>query len=113
MIDSLQRTKDKPIVLAIDRSGKQMTFNVTPVLADTPGAEKHYRLGFKNSYQISVSRLSLPEALDRSIATNRKLSKLILELVGRLVQRKASLKTVSGPIGIAQQAGIAALRHRA
>jgi regulator of sigma E protease len=108
MIDSLQRTKDKPIVLAIDRSGKQMTFNVTPVLADTPGAEKHYRLGFKNSYQISVSRLSLPEALDRSIATNRKLSKLILELVGRLVQRKASLKTVSGPIGIAQQAGIAA-----
>jgi len=55
-----------------------------------------------------VSRLSLPEALDRSIATNRKLSTLILELVGRLVQRKASLKTVSGPIGIAQQAGIAA-----
>jgi regulator of sigma E protease len=108
MIDSLQRTKDKPLQLAIDRSGKEMTFNVTPVLADTPGTQKHYRLGFKNSYQISVSRLSLPEALDRSIATNRKLSTLILELVGRLVQRKASLKTVSGPIGIAQQAGIAA-----
>lgn len=108
MIDSLQRTKDKPLQLAIDRSGKEMAFNVTPVLADTPGTQKHYRLGFKNSYQISVSRLSLPEALDRSIATNRKLSTLILELVGRLVQRKASLKTVSGPIGIAQQAGIAA-----
>jgi len=108
MIDSLQRTKEKPLQLAIDRSGKEMTFNVTPVLADTPGTQKHYRLGFKNSYQISVSRLSLPEALDRSIATNRKLSTLILELVGRLVQRKASLKTVSGPIGIAQQAGIAA-----
>jgi len=108
MIDSLQRTKEKPLQLAIHRSGKEMTFNVTPVLADTPGTQKHYRLGFKNSYQISVSRLSLPEALDRSIATNRKLSTLILELVGRLVQRKASLKTVSGPIGIAQQAGIAA-----
>jgi regulator of sigma E protease len=108
MIDSLQRTKDKPLQLGIDRSGKEMTFNVTPVLADTPGTQKHYRLGFKNSYQISVSRLSLPEALNRSIATNRKLSTLILELVGRLVQRKASLKTVSGPIGIAQQAGIAA-----
>jgi regulator of sigma E protease len=85
-----------------------MTFTVAPVLADTPGTQKHYRLGFKNSYQISVTKLSLPDALDRSLATNRKLSKLILELVGRLVQHKASLKTVSGPIGIAQQAGIAA-----
>jgi regulator of sigma E protease len=108
MIESMQRTKDKPLEVVVDRSGKQITSKITPVLADTPGTQKRYRFGFKNSYQISVTRLSLPEALDRSIATNRKLSTLILELVGRLVQRKASLKAVSGPIGIAQQAGMAA-----
>jgi len=108
MIDSLQRTKDKPLQVVVERNGKEMTVNVIPVLADTPGTQKHYRLGFRNTYQIAVTKLSLPEALDHSLATNRKLSKLILELVGRLVQRKASLKAVSGPIGIAQQAGIAA-----
>jgi regulator of sigma E protease len=109
MIDSLQRTKDKALQLLIRRKGKDLAFNVTPVLAATPGTdEKHYRLGFRNSYQISVTRLSLPDAFDQSLSTNRKLSTLILELVGRLVQHKASLKAVSGPIGIAQQAGIAA-----
>src|SRR5215831_16308248 len=108
MIESLQKTKDKPLELVVDRNGKQIASKVTPVLADTPGTQKHYRLGFKNSYQISVARLSLPQALDRSLATNRKLSKLILELVGRLVRHKAPLTSVSGPIGIAQQAGIAA-----
>lgn len=108
MIDTLQRTKDKPLQMVVERNGKEMTVNITPVLADTPGTQKHYRLGFRNTYQIAVTKLSLPEAFDHSISTNRKLSKLILELVGRLVQHKASLKAVSGPIGIAQQAGIAA-----
>jgi len=109
MIDSLQHTKDKPIQVAAARGGQQLNFSVVPVLAETPGApEKHYRLGFRNSYPITVTRLSLPEAFNQSIGRNRKLSTMILELVGRLVQHKASLKDVSGPIGIAQQAGAAA-----
>jgi len=109
MIDSLQHTKDKQLQVTVARNGQQLNFDVTPVLADTPGAtEKHYRLGFRNSYPISVSKLSLPDAFNQSLATNRKLSTMILELVGRLVQHKASLKAVSGPIGIAQQAGAAA-----
>jgi regulator of sigma E protease len=108
MIDSLQQTKDKPLNLVVSRDGKDLNFAVTPLLSDMPNGEKHYRLGFRNSYQIAVKKLPLPEALQQSLVTNRKLSTLILELVGRLVQRKASLKTVSGPIGIAQQAGAAA-----
>jgi regulator of sigma E protease len=109
MIDSLQRTKDKPLQITVERDGKTLTFNVTPVLAGTPGEQvKHYRLGFRNSYQVSVAKLSFPDALRHSLADNRKLSTMILELVGKLVQRKASLKTFSGPIGIAQQAGEAA-----
>jgi regulator of sigma E protease len=109
MIDTLQRTKDKPIQVTVARNGQQHNFNVIPVLAETPGApEKHYRLGFRNSYPITVTRLALPEAFNQSLATNRKLSTMILELVARLVQHKASLRTVSGPIGIAQQAGAAA-----
>ena len=53
MIDSLQRTKDKPVQVTVARNGKQLNFSVIPVLAETPGApEKHYRLGFRNSYQL-------------------------------------------------------------
>jgi len=110
MIESLQRSKDKPLDIRARRGTKDLDFKVTPVLADTPGAaEKHYRLGFRNSFQVAVKKLSFPEAIDQSLSTNRKLSTLILELVGRMIKgRKGALNAVSGPIGIAQQAGIAA-----
>ncbi len=109
MIDSLQQTKDKPVKLVVDRNGQNLSFTVSPVLAATPGSgEKHYRLGFKNSYQTSVSKLSLADAFQHSIVDNKRYSVILLQLVGKLVQHKASLNTVSGPIGIAQQVGSAA-----
>jgi regulator of sigma E protease len=109
MIDSLQRAKGQPVQLQIERNGQSLTFNVTPVLADTPGAaEKHYRLGFANSYATKVTKLPLPEAFSHSLADNKRYSVILLQLVGKLIQHKASLKTMSGPIGIAQQAGEAA-----
>jgi regulator of sigma E protease len=109
MIDSLQENKSKPIQLLVQRGGQDLTFTLTPVLADTPtAAEKHYRLGFKNSYETSVTKLSLPDAFVHSLLDNKRYSLILLELVGKLVQHKASLNTVSGPIGIAQQTGQAA-----
>jgi regulator of sigma E protease len=112
MIESLQQTKDKPLDIVIERGGKQLHFNVTPVLAPTAGArEDHYRLGFRNTYQVSVTRLPLPAALKQSLADNKKLSTLILGLVGKLFEHKTfftTLQNFSGPIGMAQQAGAAA-----
>jgi regulator of sigma E protease len=109
MIDRLQQSKNKPVQLVVQRAGKDLSVTITPVLADTPGAgEKHYRLGFKNSYETSVSRLSLPDAFSHSLQDNKRYSVILLELVGKLVQHKASLNTVSGPIGIAEQTGAAA-----
>ena len=47
-------------------------------------------------------------AFNRSLSENKNNSMLLLELVGKLVQRKVSIKAVSGPIGIAQMTGEAA-----
>jgi regulator of sigma E protease len=109
MIETLQQTKDKAVRLEVLRDGKTLTFTATPVLADTADPkQKHYRLGFKNAPETKVSTLSLPEAFSHSLADNKRYSMILLQLVGKLVQHKVSLRTVSGPIGIAQQAGAAA-----
>jgi regulator of sigma E protease len=108
MIERLQQTKDKPVQLEVLRNGETLHFTATPVLANAASGEKHYRLGFKNSPETKVTSLSLPQAFSHSVADNKRYSVILLELVGKLVQRKVSLKTVSGPIGIAQQAGAAA-----
>src|SRR5438094_859498 len=106
MIDHLQQTKSKPIQVDVERQNSKLAFTITPVLADTPGlTEKHYRLGFSMN---KVSKLSFQDAFAQSLVSNRKNSVLLLELLGKLVQHKASIKSFSGPIGIAQKAGEAA-----
>jgi regulator of sigma E protease len=109
MIERLQETKTQPVQLTVLRNGQRLHYTVTPVLAPTEDADQErYRLGFLNEPQMKVARLSFPHAFERSIEENKKTSILILQLVERLVERKVSLRTVSGPIGIAQDAGEAA-----
>jgi regulator of sigma E protease len=109
MIEQLQQTKDKPVELTILRDGKQFDVRVTPVLAKAEDPnEQRYRIGFHNEPQTKSTRLPFVAAIDRSLADNRKDSLLILELMKKLVERKVSIRAISGPIGIAEDAGEAA-----
>jgi regulator of sigma E protease len=106
MIDSLKRTKDKPVQIAVLRNGQALTFTVKPVLSDIRGDER-YRVGFASA-PMKVSSLSLPEAFRRSLEQNKQGSLLILELVQKMVQHKISIRSIEGPIGIGRAAGQAA-----
>ncbi len=109
MIESLQRTKDRPLEFTVLRDNQRLTFRVQPVLAPTEEPqEKRYRIGFQNAHQMKVGRLPFGPALQRSLDDNRKTSVLILELVEKLVRRQVSMRTIEGPIGIGRAAGAAA-----
>jgi regulator of sigma E protease len=133
MIQRLQQTKDAPVEFTVSRDNQTLKFTVRPVLAgaprsSTPAKEgwfdsllrkiglspaktaenEHYRIGFTGGSPIKVGRLPFKEAFKRSLAENKTNSLVLFDLLGKLVQRKASLRTVSGPIGIAQIAGAAA-----
>jgi len=109
IIDDLQRTKDHPIDLTVLRSGQELHFKMSPVLSKTEDPkEDRYRLGFSNKGEIKVTTLPFDKALQLSLERNKQYSLMILELAKKLVQHKISLKAVSGPIGIAQEAGYAA-----
>jgi regulator of sigma E protease len=109
MIERLQQTKSQPVDLTVIRGNQTLSLHVTPVLAKTedPGQER-YRLGFLNKSETKVTTLPFGQALSLSLDQNKKYSVLILELAKKIVQRKVSLRAVSGPIGIAQDAGYAA-----
>jgi regulator of sigma E protease len=109
VIDSLQQTKDKPVDLTVLRGGQTLHFTMSPVLSKTEDPkENRYRLGFSNKGEVKVTTLPFAKALNLSLERNRQYSLMILELAKKLVQRKISLRAVSGPIGIAQEAGYAA-----
>ena len=109
MIETLQQTKNQPVDLQVERSGQTMDFHLTPVLSQTEDPkEQRYRLGFVNKGVTKVSQLPFAQALSLSLEQNKKYSFMILELAKKMVQRKISMKAISGPIGIAQDAGYAA-----
>jgi len=109
VIDSLQQTKDQPVDLTVDRGGQTLHFRMSPLLSKTEDPkENRYRLGFSNKGEVKVTTLPFSKALNLSLERNRQYSVMILELAKKLVQRKISLRAVSGPIGIAQEAGYAA-----
>jgi regulator of sigma E protease len=109
MIESLQQTKNQPVDITVERGNQTLSFHLQPVLSSTEDPkEQRYRLGFVNKGVTKVTTLPFPAALKLSLEQNKKYSLLILELAKKMVQRKISLKAISGPIGIAQDAGYAA-----
>ena len=109
MIESLQQTKDQAVDLTVVRGDQSLSFHLQPVLSPTEDPkEQRYRLGFVNKGVTKVTKLSFPAALSLSLEQNKKYSLLILELAKKMVERKISLKAISGPIGIAQDTGYAA-----
>jgi regulator of sigma E protease len=109
MIERLQQTKEKPVDLTVIRGSQTLSFRVIPVLSKTEDPkEQRYRLGFLNKPEMKVTTLPFAQALSLSLEQNKKYSLLILELAKKLVQGKVSPRMVSGPIGIAQDAGYAA-----
>jgi regulator of sigma E protease len=104
----LQTNKDKPVELTAVRNGQPMQFTMTPVQTDTPTGDKVYRIGFTSMAHEHVDKLPFREALSRSIEQNKKYSLLLIELVQKMVQRKVSVKMMSGPIDIAKVSGEAA-----
>jgi regulator of sigma E protease len=106
MIESLKRTKDKPIQIVVQRDGKPISFTVRPVLSDIKG-DQRYRVGV-GSAPMTVSSLPLAAAFRKSVEQNKQGSLLILELVQKMVQHKISIRSIEGPIGIGRAAGQAA-----
>lgn len=100
LLQRVQESQGKPVAVLLNRNTQQMTVTVQPV-RDSGGS---YKIGVG----IGAEQLAFPEALVASIDKNKEYSGLIFELVGKLVENRASIKQMSGPVGIAAAAGGAA-----
>ncbi len=100
----LQSTKDKPVQLEILRNGQKQKLTITPKLTTLDAHTQTYRIGF-GSEPMQVEQLPIPEAFARSLAECKKLSGLIFDLIGRMAERKVSVKQMSGPIEIVRVSG--------
>lgn len=100
----LQKTKTKPVQLEVLRNNKPLTLTITPKLAQLDAHTQTYRIGFV-SEPMEMEQLPLPQAFNRAVDQSKKLSGLIFELIGRMVEQKVSVRQMSGPIEIVRVSG--------
>lgn len=109
--DVLQRVKDNPAKITIERNGNRLEETLAPQFL--PGTKdgsgsKAYRLGVYLARDVKTEQLRFPAALSTAYTESRKNSTLIFKLLGDLVSGRGSLKNFGGPVEIARQSGRAA-----
>src|SRR5579859_282366 len=104
----LEEDHGKPVEITARHSGKVFTYQMTPVLAADGEGSQRYRIGFVPGVRQQVDKLSFSQALSRSVNQNKKYAMLLIELVQKMVEKKVSVRMMSGPIDIARVSGEAA-----
>jgi regulator of sigma E protease len=101
----LHSGKGKPVSLVVVRNG----VTLQPIVAHPTIYESDWKLVFA-PVPIPFKRDPLP--LRQAVAKSRKFcvdnSTLIVEVIGRIFTRKVAVSQLSGPVGIARMAGMAA-----
>jgi regulator of sigma E protease len=93
----------RSLPLRIYRDGTFLDLLVTP-RDDGAGPKIGVQLGEK----LVVARYALPGAVQAAARRTWEMTRQIFEIIGRLVTRRISAKTIGGPLLIAQQSGEAA-----
>ena len=90
------------IPLTVLRDGEAINLEVRPELND----QGQRMIGIQMPMMPTVMiKLGVIDALDRSIRTNAANGMLIFEILGRLVKRETSMRSLDGPIGIVRVSG--------
>jgi regulator of sigma E protease len=95
----LEASAEVELAVRIDRDGTEQTILLTPRLQNDKG-----RIGAVIGLPLVQVDLNVAQALNESLRENLANSAMLFEVLKRMVTREVPLKSVSGPIGIAQYA---------
>jgi regulator of sigma E protease len=103
------QNEDHPVLIGIIRAGHSMNLQVRPWKMDPgDGFGARWTIGIKRHIETQRVEKGPLESLGISLWFNARMAKQMLDLVGQLFVGKASLKDVSGPVGIVAVSGQAA-----
>lgn len=100
----IQAAQGQPVALTVQRQERQLTLTVQPVLEQS-GKTRRWMIGVALRNDMIVRQLSWSQAFRTSIDDNVRSSMATFEVLGKILQRRMSARTLSGPIGIAQISG--------
>ncbi len=100
----LQSGKGKQVGLTAQRDGKEFQVQLRPVYSEVMG-EKKWRIGVAFRNDTVVRQLPWGRAIAASFHDNLRNTLVTFDVLARIVTRRMSARSLSGPIGIAQISG--------
>lgn len=101
---TLQRGSGQQVDLGVQRGDQQFHFELKPVFSKL-GSEGKWRIGIGLRSDVVVRQLSWGSAMATSLRDNARNCVLTFEVLSRILTRRMSARSLSGPIGIAQVSG--------
>jgi len=104
---------EQPLRIEVERSGERRTVDVTPAAVDV-GGKKIGRINIRPrvepipDHMRTTLKLPPGQALVEALADTWSMSVLTLEMLYRMLLLEVSTETISGPLTIAQYAGVSA-----
>jgi regulator of sigma E protease len=106
IFEALQAGKGADANLLVSRQGKEFRVRLKPVFSEGAGG-KVWRIGVEFPNDVVVRHLPLSRAVSASVDFTLRNSLLTFDVLGKILTRHMSAKSLSGPIGIAQVSGAA------
>ena len=101
ILDVIQEIPGDVFSITVLRGDETLTLDVEPEM----GEDDVRMIGIEIPAPTIMIKLGFMDAVARSIRTNANDAMLIFEILGRLIRRETSLRTLDGPIGIVNYSG--------
>jgi regulator of sigma E protease len=95
----------KTLQLSVDRKGQPIILSVTPKQGIADGAEKNYQIGIQRSFSLTYTKVSPVEAFKSATLETGSLVVQTVDVVGKLLSGRVSVKQLQSVVGISRSAG--------
>jgi len=110
-VEMVEQSGGHPLNLTVNREGRTVALSIHPYEDTLPGGRKAWHIGVNpGPADIVYRRLPLAEAAVLSVTDSWSFSVRLVDGIWQLVTARASLRALSGPVGIARISGQAARR---
>jgi regulator of sigma E protease len=101
---AFQMGNGKPVDLTVLRQGKEFHVPIKPVYTEAMG-EKRWRIGVTFHNDMVVRHLPWGQAIEASVRDNLRNCLATFDVLAKILTRRMSTRSLTGPIGIAQLSG--------
>lgn len=104
-VDLVRNSGGKTLQLEVDRKGQQVALSVTPMQGVTEGAEKYFQIGIQREFNLIYQRVGPVQSLEASGLQTASLVTQTIDVVGKLLSGRVSVKQLQSVVGISRTAG--------